>query len=382
MSDNVVIVTGTTLTLTFDASIINFEIKANSGKIELNLGTTLTVAGTFLNLGTGVNGVNGPGNILFTGTTNLNRLSSTGIRPNVLIGNGFSANTVTNSGSTVMADLTVNSNAIFKNNSKTVGISGNLLVNGKLISSSTKAFTFSGAGKTIGGTTPSITIYNGTITGSYTNNIDFFAVTNNLSGATGSLTNGANKTLTVGKNSGIATIDGNAIGNTVIYNRLGLGFGGQNCKATNYYNLTLSGSVSKNFSASPVIYGILSMEGIFTVAIIPTYGPNAKLQYKRELPQISGAEWIPVFEAKGGISIINSGIITINSDKALGISVSLSIVNDSGGGLDNGGFNISGGSVFALANDANLYLSGNSTFPSSFALVLSLPEKQLQLKIV
>ncbi|HRM46544.1 MAG TPA: T9SS sorting signal type C domain-containing protein, partial [Flavobacterium sp.] len=63
----------------------------------------------------------------------------------------------------------------------------------------------------------------------------------------------------------------------------------------------------------------------------------------------------------------NTGLITSNSAKVFNSSVPLTVANDSGGGLDNGGFAISGASVFTLANDANLYLSGTSTFPSGFS---------------
>ena len=76
----------------------------------------MSVSGTFANAGTTTNGVNGPGSILFTGTATFGSLTPTGVRPNVVIGNGVSANTVTVGATTLIANLTVNAGATLDSN--------------------------------------------------------------------------------------------------------------------------------------------------------------------------------------------------------------------------------------------------------------------------
>lgn len=139
---------------------------------------------------------------------------------------------------------------------------------------------------------------------------------------------------------------------------------------TTFNNLTISGSGIKTLTKVPIVNGTLSMEGTGTavVSVAPTYGLAAKLQYNRTLAQVAGAEWITPFVATGGISVINTGLVTCTtSAKVFGASVPLSVANSSGGGLDNGGYAISGGGTLTVANGATLYLSGTSAFPSGFA---------------
>ena len=359
-SDDVIIATTHTVTVTVSTGITNLLLNKSSGKIIINLNQILTVSGTYKSNATLTDGVNGPGSIRFTGTISINRMTSTGTLPNVIIGDGVSTNTVKLASGVIVANLTINTGAIFNNNTKNIGINGNLLVNGTILNSSKGNFTFSGLSNTIAGSTPAITIFNAVFSGTYTNNVTVFNVVNNLTGI-GTLTNSASKTLTIGRNATLTTLTATATNNTVIYTRLAA----QTVKPTTYYNLTLSGSGIKTL-ASVVVNGTLSMQGTARVIVAPTYGTAAKLEYNRTSPLAAGPEWLPTFTATGGVSIINTGIVTSNSAKVFNSSVPLTVANDSGGGLDNGGFDISGASVFTLANDANLYLSGTSTFPSSF----------------
>jgi len=361
-SDDVIIATTHTVTVTVSTGITNLLLNKSSAKIIINPNQILTVSGTYKSNATLTDGVNGPGSIRFTGTISINRMTSTGTLPNVIIGDGVSTNTVKMASGFKVANLTISTGAIFNNNSKNIGINGNLLVNGTILPSSKGNFTFSGLSNTIAGSTPSITINNASFSGTYTNNLTVFNVVNNLTG-TGTLINSASKTLTIGRNATLTTLTATAADNTVIYTRPGA----QTVKPTTYYNLTLSGSGAKNSALVYVVNGTLSMQGTATVSSAPTYGTVAKLEYNRNSPLAAGVEWISPFVATGGVIIINTGLITSNSAKVFNSSVPLTVANDSGGGLDNGGFAISGASVFTLANDANLYLSGTSTFPSGFS---------------
>ena len=359
-SDDVIIATTHTVTVTVSTGITNLLLNKSSAKIIINPNQILTVSGTYKSNATLTDGVNGPGSIRFTGTISINRMTTSGMLPNVIIGDGVSTNTVKLASGVIVANLTINTGAIFNNNTKNIGINGNLLVNGTILNSSKGNFTFSGLSNTIAGSTPAITIFNAVFSGTYTNNVTVFNVVNNLTGI-GTLTNSASKTLTIGRNATLTTLTATATNNTVIYTRLAA----QTVKPTTYYNLTLSGSGIKTLT-SVVVNGTLSMQGTTQVSVAPTYGTAAKLEYNRTSAQVAGLEWLPTFTATGGVSIINTGLITSNDVKVFNSSVPLTIANDSGGGLDNGGFAISGGSIFTLANDANLYLSDTSTFPSSF----------------
>jgi hypothetical protein len=60
VTDNVTIVAGHTVTVTVAASITNLNLSTATSKLVINSGQTLTVSGTFANIGTTTNGVNGP----------------------------------------------------------------------------------------------------------------------------------------------------------------------------------------------------------------------------------------------------------------------------------------------------------------------------------
>ncbi|WP_310560240.1 T9SS sorting signal type C domain-containing protein [Flavobacterium sp.] len=124
VADNVTIAAGHTVTVTVSASITNLILSNTTSKLIINSSQTLTVTGTFTNSGTTTNGVNGPGTIMFTGTATFGSLTPTGTRPNVIIGNGISANTVTVGANTLVADLTVNTLATLSFLTRTIAING------------------------------------------------------------------------------------------------------------------------------------------------------------------------------------------------------------------------------------------------------------------
>lgn len=340
-ADSASINSGVTVTVTASTSITNLTLSAATSKLIINSGQTLTVAGTFSNSGTTTNGVNGPGTILFTGTTSFGSFTPTGTRPHVTVGDGTSTNTVTVGANTLVANLTVNANATLTNTTRTVGANGNLSVNGTL-TAGTGVYTLSGATKTISGTTsiPSVAI-----TGTYTNN-GTLTVGAALSGA-GTLTNGATGVLNIGGPTTTAitltNLTATAVGNTIHYTGAA-----QTGKVATYHNLTLSGSGIKRFATTPTVNGILSLEGTATVVAtsgVVTYGPNATLQYNTATARtVSTEEWITPFAATGGVIIANTGTITVNAAKVFNASIPLTI--NSGATLATGNFPLTFGGNF------------------------------------
>ena len=263
-SDNAILATAITVTLTAPASITNLTLNATTSKLVLNASQTLTVSGIYTNGGTTTtNGVNGPGTIFFTGAASFGTLTLTGTRPNVTIGDGTTANTVTIGAATLVADLTVNANATLTNSTFTVGIGGSLSVNG-IFNAGTGIYTLTGAAKTIGGTATSVSIPSLTITspGAYTlgGSTTILTVATALAG-NGKWTQAANTILNVGGTSGITALDASTnAGNTVNYTGAA-----QTVKATTYYNLTLAGSGIKTLGAIATINGTMTVNSGVTL---------------------------------------------------------------------------------------------------------------------
>ena len=244
------------------------------------IGGTLTLSGTASTttvaaLTIGGNLVVGTGTTFATGTTNTCILGVTGTTS--ITGTLTIANTGTQ---TFTGAVTVNSGGtLTESAAAVVAIAGSLTNNGTY-TASTGVHTFSGAAKTISGTSI-ISIPTATFTGAYTNSgtltvgtlltIIGVTLTNNgtitataaLSG-TGGLTQGTNATLNIGSTSGITTLTATAAGNTVNYF-----MGGQTVKSTNYYNLTLSGTGTDVLQAgTTVIGGTLTLSGTISTTMV------------------------------------------------------------------------------------------------------------------
>lgn len=145
------------------------------------------------------------------------------------------------------ADIILNSGAVWTDTgagARTTTISGNFTNNATTFNiTNTGIRTFSGAGKSISGST--ITSFpNVAVTGTPTiASGSTLTVTTALTGA-GTLTN--NGTLNIGGTSTITTLTATAIGNTVNYN----GAAAQTVKVTSYTNLILSGSGVKTIGTA------------------------------------------------------------------------------------------------------------------------------------
>ena len=236
--------------------------------------------------------------------------------------------------------------SMIENGAGTMSFAGSFRNDGSY-ESSTGDHTFSGIGKTFGGT---IVIPKVIVTGTYTNS-GTLTVSTAFTGTGGSLTQGQNAILNIGGTLTVTTLDASASGNTVSYTNAGT----QTVKPSTYHNLILSGTSAKTMT-SVTVNGILSMEGTATASVAPTYGANAALQYNTAASRTAGVEWITPFAASGGLVITNTGVITLNAAKVLNTSVPLVI--HSGATLNTGNLNLTLGGVVA---NSGTFTVGTST---------------------
>ena len=305
-----------------------------TGNLAVNDGSTLSVGGAYAFTVSGTttigNGTSGALSLTATGTKTF-----TGA---VIINNGGAINETVAAALSFGSDVSING-TLTENGNATVGVAGNFTNNGTY-TASTGTHTFSGATKTIGGSS-AISIPTATFTGNYTNsgtltsstqltvtgaairltNNGTITATTALSG-TGGVTQGTNGILNIGGTSGITNLDASTnTGNTVNYNGTA-----QIVNATTYSNLTLSGSLAKTFPAgTTTINGILSLEGTATVTTTGTlsYSTSSTLQYKGSIAQTTGTEFPSTFSGSGGVIINNSIGVTLNANRTISYGLTL-----------------------------------------------------------
>ena len=159
---------------------------------------------------------------------------------------------------TFTGDVTVNGTWNNSGNA-TATLNGNLTDNGTF-TSGTAAYILAGTSKTISGSS-SLSFAALAVTGSYGDSISSLTVTTAFSGATGTLTMGANTILLVGGTLTVATLNCiTNLTNTVNYN----GAGAQTIKSTNYNNLILSNAGAKTAGGSIVASGDFTISGSAT----------------------------------------------------------------------------------------------------------------------
>ncbi|WP_073352303.1 T9SS sorting signal type C domain-containing protein [Flavobacterium xanthum] len=429
-ANNVTIVAGHAVTVTTAASITNLNLSTATSKLNINSSQVLTVAGTFLNSGTTSNGVNGPGTILFTGTATFGNLTPTGNRPNIIIGNGISANTVTVGANTLINDVTVNTGATLSTGARAISVNGNFnnsgtitgtssvvtllgnftnngnvsltsgqvnLTSGDFTNASTGIFTLTTTGRitmTIGnfsnlGTVTysangrlylggnysnsgAFTLTNGGLvyfTGAANQTIQGYTTTGttsmfktggtvtftgNVNGASLTL-NGTSGTLNLGASGLTHTFTGNItrtagtlncgssylkvggsfsgtvavfIGGTgtVEYYRVGT----QTAAVGEYNNLIISGTSNKTFPTTPTVNGTLTLggttAGIVVTTGVVTYGVNASLKYSKGTAYVATLEeWVTPFAATGGVVIDNIGTVSITSARSFNNGIPLTV---------------------------------------------------------
>ncbi|MBS0011198.1 MAG: T9SS type A sorting domain-containing protein [Bacteroidales bacterium] len=315
--DNVYIENNHTITVTADAACANITFTANGAILSVNSSVVLSLSGTITL------------NISETGDVSCS-ISGAGSLSCKGIYVGPNAYTPVQ---TVTLNHTINSTL------SSFTVSGNLTLNSYRTGPRVRNAYFNLSEGTLY-VSGSITNPNGPPSKSY------FSMETGAETATLILT-GANP-FNVG---GPDIIELNGTSTLVNYNRSGA----QTAYATDYNNMTLSGSGAKDVTGTN-IDGILSMEGTATASgTTPTFGAASSLQYKGSAAQTTGIEFPATFAGTGGLIIDNSNGVTLNGGRT--IDYALTFVN----GILSTGLNnltLSAGGTVSGAG-AGRYVNGN-----------------------
>lgn len=325
--DNVIIVAGATVSVSLSASITNLSLNSTTSKLVISSGQTLTVAGTFTNSGTTTNGVNGPGTILFKGTATFGVLTPAGTPPNVTIGDGVSANTVTlGANNVVITNLITNIGATLNVSTRSpFTITGSFANSGKLTGTSSQLI----------------------LAGNFTNTGNFTLTTGRLSMSSGNFTNTGAFALTTGS---LTLTSGNLLNSgTVKFSRgiLTLTSG----------NLTNSASGSINYSTASTTANLLLGGGFNNSGTVSLGLPYVQFT--------GGAnQTVQTFTTTGIIAMLKTGgTVTFAGN----VSAGALLINGSGGTLNLGaGFvhtllgtvTLSAGTLNGGSSILNLKLAG------------------------
>lgn len=145
---------------------------------------------------------------------------------------------------------------------------------------------------------------------------------------------------------------------TVIYDGSSI----QTCKQATYNNLTLSGSGVKT-TTSCTVNNILQIEGSATLSTAVSYGTAAGLVYNTAISRTaSSSEWPTTFSGTQGVEIKNTGVITLNTAKIMGVSATLKINESSS--LSTNNFNLTFNGNFINngtlnAGTSNIFIEGS-----------------------
>ena len=374
---------GTVVIATTGANFVEMDVAVTqtaAGSVTVNSGATLSMNTAGISHTFGALTINGTG--LFTVNRQLTVTGATNITGTI----SFGSTSGTSRTMTFTGNVTLNAGAVWtepaagNGANDTYSFGGNFTNNATTFNAlGTGVHDFTGAAKTIGGTTitsiPTATV---TISGTYTNNgtltingaLDnggtlanagtinitgaatsnflvanftntgtinlntsgtITGITNNAGGIvnetnSGTITSFNNATATSTLNisdltvSTFTTLTLTTAGNTVNYN----GAGAQTVRtATTFSNLILSGSGAKTTTGVTIAAsGKLSMEGTATATVSPTYTAGATLEYKGSAPQITtNTEFITV----PNLIIDNASGVTLNAAKT--VSGTLTLTN-------------------------------------------------------
>jgi len=146
-----------------------------------------------------------------------------------------------------------------------------------------------------------------------------------------------------------------------------------------YTNLTITGSGVVT-TTGVTVNGVLSMEGTATISVAITFGAGATLQYNTATARTTGVEWVSNFSGTGGITITNTGAISMNSAEVVNTNITINSgatlrtnnydLTISGNILNSGTFtagsstinynNTTGGQTIAATTYTNLTLANTS----------------------
>ncbi|MGH2567806.1 MAG: beta strand repeat-containing protein, partial [Bacteroidota bacterium] len=331
------------------------ETYAISGNLTMNGGTISgsatgihNVSGNFV-IASGTNTL-GRATVTVTGTTDisgtLNITSSTGTKTfagKVTINNGGTWDNSTGNSNTVLRGG-IENNGTFTSGTGTYSFNqNNQMVSG------TNGFTFNGDVNT---TTNGLQVTNSTavtIVGSLTGN----------NGASAWI-NDSNSSLTIsGTLMGTGTLTATAIPNTVEYT----GTAAQSIKATNYNNLTISGSRGANNITFP--NSTVGISGTFTPSATFSTGNYVTTNNTIDFNG-SGSQNVPPLGSANYNNLTHSGLGTATLTGNIGVAGNLNI---SAGTLDLSSFTAdraTGGGTLTVASGATLRIGGTNSYPTNY----------------
>jgi len=219
-----------------------------SGTLTVQQGAAVTVGGN-LNIGSGTTYDPSCNDVTVTGDTSVSGILKDGCGLNNHLADTLGGN------------VTVNSGGVWQLSDVAEWLVGGNVVNNGSITATSGGITFIGSGKTISGNSFPIPkmVVNGTIQNSMA-----LTIATALSGS-GTLTVGANTTLTLGGTATVGALDASASPNTVTYSGAA-----QTVKPAAYNQLTLSGSNVKTFSSGSTVSGNLTVSSPVRAAINAT----------------------------------------------------------------------------------------------------------------
>ena len=136
--------------------------------------------------------------------------------------------------------------------------------------------------------------------------------------------------------------------------------GAQTCRTATYNNLTLAGTGIKTVTMSCIVNNILQIDSTATLNAALSYGAAAGLKYNTTQARTTSTfEWPATFSGTGGVTISNTGIITLNAAKIFGNSSELIItanaqLNTGNFSIDFGGDFINSGTFTAGSSPINI----------------------------
>lgn len=132
----------------------------------------------------------------------------------------------------------------------------------------------------------------------------------------------------------------------------------QTCRPIIYQNLTLAGTSVKTITGCTV-NGLLRIDSTATLNAAITYGSTGGLKYNTTQNRtVSSFEWPATFVGTRGVTISNTGIITLNEAKTFNTNADLTITV-------NGKLNTNASNNYALTFNADFFNAGTFTANAS-----------------
>lgn len=123
----------------------------------------------------------------------------------------------------------------------------------------------------------------------------------------------------------------------------------QSVQSGTFNHITIAGAGSKTLSGVTV-NGTLNMAGNAVVSGTPVYGPNAALVYSGTTSQTTGDEFPATFSGNGGVTINNTGGVSLNSNRTIASTLILT----------SGVLTTGSAQLLSISNSSNTAISGAS----------------------